>query len=68
MNVDDHQGTSSDEGKNERGGAVAGTAGPTTTPSSSADDIDAKITLAHLVFEYQTDSRGEGSPQRCPCL
>ena len=66
MNVDDHQGTSSDEGKNERGGAVAGTAGPTTTPSSSADDIDAKITLAHLVFEYQRILGARDHPSGVP--
>lgn len=53
MNVDDQQGTSSNGGKNERGAAATDTALPTSTPSSSADVIDAKITLAHLVFEYQ---------------
>lgn len=52
MNVDDQE-TGSNEGKNERGAATADAAVPTSTPSSSDDVVDAKITLAHLVFEYQ---------------
>ena len=71
MNVDD-QGTSSDGGKNERHAAVADvTTVPTSTQSAASEEIDAKIRLAHLVFEYQRvlhagDRQGVSSSTKSP--